>query len=397
MMKIKNLRQAYLNAKRRQNEYVHNAMNKTVTMENLNRLGNLAKKTKEAKNKLQNIAAKKIQNVVRKPVRPYILVFNRSNLNRYPKRVKNKLANAQFFIDPNNPSKKMFLTANGSFMIKNLTNISGSKTLSEVYTFLKERLPAHMLPKFRRINTKKFSDQTILVSRKANVIKRSFFPVRKVIHILRKHRGLRYAANTMERLVNLAKVYSNYIRRNAPAGNIQIVKNVISRNIGLCHINTTLRNNPSVNRVTYLLYYKNQMQLACEKIVKMPEQEFITKFKAALGNRPCIENLIDALSQVAFGETQWKGSNKALNLTKNNNKNYLRNSIIATYMKSHHKSIRNSGNMSNYTKNRLWNSIKNRPLYVITQNGPVFMTVKEAHRNTRKISNNAFNLYSNYL
>ena len=230
-------------------------------------------------------------------------------------------------------------------------------------------------------------------------MKRAILPVRKVIYILRKHPSLRYAADVMTRITNLSKQYSNYIRVENPS--VNVIKTTISRNIGLCHIDTTLQNNPSVNKVTYLLYYNNQMKLACEQIVKskIPEKEFITKLKAALGNRPCIENLIDALSQVAFGEIQWKGSNKALNLTKNNNKNYLRNSVIATYMQKHHKSIRNTGNTSNYTKNRLWNSIKNRPLYVLTQDGPVFMTVKNIsrHINLRRVSNNAFNLYSNYL
>lgn len=37
--------------------------------------------------------------------------------------------------------------------------------------------------------------------------------------------------------------------------------------------------------------------------------------------------------------------------------------------------------------------------YVLTQNGPVFMSIKNIgrHINLRKVSNNAFNLYSEYL
>lgn len=69
----------------------------------------------------------KIQTAFRKPTHPYILVLKRSNLNKYPKKLKNSFGNTQFFIDPNNPSKNMFLTANGSFTTKNLT---GAKKLS---------------------------------------------------------------------------------------------------------------------------------------------------------------------------------------------------------------------------------------------------------------------------
>lgn len=48
-----------------------------------------------------------------------------------------------------------------------------------------------MLPKFKRINTKKFTEKASLVSKKVNIIKRSILPVRKVIYILRKHPNLR--------------------------------------------------------------------------------------------------------------------------------------------------------------------------------------------------------------
>jgi hypothetical protein len=137
------------------------------------------------------------------------------------------------------------------------------------------------------------------------------------------------------------------------------------------------------------------MILACSEITKrkMPENEFVKQFKSVLGNRPCIENLIDSLSQVAFGETQWKGVNSVLNMRNGANANKLRNQIIAPYMSLHYKNVKNSGN---YTKNRLWNSIKNRPLYVLTNNGPGYSSVKNV-KNTRKISNNAFNMYSEYL
>ena len=398
MERIKNLKAEYETAKRRQNAYAHNLAYRTANFNNLNALGNLAARTRAAQTKLKNTAARKIQTAFKKPTRPYILVFNKSTMSRYPKRVKNALKNARFFTYPNTSANKLFLTANGSFMISNLTNKSGAKQLSEVYTFLKQRLPENMLPKFIRItNLKKFTDKIQTINKKANIIKRAFLPVRKIIYILRRHKSLRFSADIMERLTNLAKIYSEEIRRLNPP--INVTKSTISRNIGLCHINTTLRNNPTIDQVSYLLYYNNQMKFACAEIIKkkIPEKEFVTRFTAALGGRPCIENLIDALTQIAFGEIQWKGSNKAVNITRNNNKNYVRNRVIANYMKKHHKSIRNSGNRSNYTRNRLWNSIKNRPLYVLTQeHGPVFIPVKNI-RNLRGISNNAFNMYSEFL
>jgi hypothetical protein len=397
MERIKNLKAEYETAKRRQNAYAHSLAYRTATFNNLNALGNLATRTRAAQTKLKNTAARKIQTAFKKPTRPYILVFNKSTMNRYPKRVKNAFKNVSFFSYPNTSVNKKFLSV-GSFTFSNVTNKSGAKQLSDVYTFLKQRLPENMLPKFIRVNNlKKFSDKIQTIQKKANIIKRAFLPVRKIIYILRKHRNLRFAADIMERLTNLAKIYSEEIRRQNPP--INVTKNTISRNIGLCHINTTLRNNPTINQVSYLIYYNNQMKFACAEIIrkKIPEKEFVTRFSNALGSRPCIENLIDALTQIAFGEIQWKGSNKAVNITRNNNKIYVRNRVIANYMKTHHKSIRSSGNKSNYTKNRLWNSIKNRPLYVLTQeHGPVFISVKNI-RNLRGLSNNAFNMYSEFL
>lgn len=317
----------------------------------------------------------------------HILLFDKKNINKYPKPAMRDLGK---YIH-----EKRIRIYPHSYMPNKLVAESMNRrgrNISNFYKFLKERLPSHLLPKFSRLNWNKIE----MLEKKKKVITNAFFPVRKIITILKRHPSLRYAARIMEKLNLYAAEYSKFIQNSNP--NINTIKNIVARDIGLCHINTTLRNNPSVNKASYLLYYRNQMKLACEQIVKskMPEKEFVTRFKSILGNRPCIENLIDALSQVAFGEVQWKGVNRVINIHKKNNMNALRNDIIAKYMKSHLNSIRQTGNKSNYTKNRLWNSIKNRPLYILTPHGPSYIPVKNV-QGSRKISNNAHNMYAQYL
>jgi hypothetical protein len=321
------------------------------------------------------------------PFTSYVLEFNKNTVNKYPKAVIAYLKEIQpvgIKYNKLNP-KKLLLESNDR----------RGKNLDIVYTRLKSMLPNTMLPKYKRINYEKYSKKLNTYTRKANIIKRSFFPVRKIIYILRKHPSLRFAAQMMSNINLAAELISGEVKKYGNHLTMNNLKNTIMRMVGPCHINTAIRNNPTINKASYLVYYRTQMILACKEIVrrKMPENEFVNKFKSALGNRPCIENLIDALSQVAFGETQWKGVNTVLNLRKAENANKLRNQIIAPYMSMHYKNVKNNGN---YTKNRLWNSIKNRPLYILTNNGPGFIPVKNI-RNTRKISNNAFNMYSEYL
>lgn len=336
----------------------------------------------------RNRAARTIQRKWRTGSEPFIinraLLFDKKNLQKYPKHVARDIT--KYTYEHGLRVVPHPYMAN-KIMVES-TNIRG-ENISNFYKFIKERLPESLLPKLTRLNWNKIE----MLEKKKKKITNAFFPVRKIIKILKKHPSLRYAARIMENLNLYAAQFSNQIKEaNA---NINTIKNIIGRHIGVCHINTTLRNNPSVSKFTYLLYYRNQMKLACEQIVKsrISEKEFVTRFKSVLGNRPCMENLIDAISQVAFGEVQWKGVNRVINLRRN--KNALRNEIIAPYMKIHLNSIRKNGNKSNYTKNRLWNSIKNRPLYVLTNNGPGYVTLKNA--NVRMVSNNAFNKYAQYL
>lgn len=388
-MTIKNLREKYLKARNEQNEHVRQfSMGKNINMKTI---GNLALKTRTARNTLHHAAAKKIQNTWRNKKMRYILVFKKSNLNMYTKIPKKVLSSQKSVFKlkgypyPNDPSKKIF-------MIPHKNNSKGTK-VSIIFRALKNVLPNHMLPNIEKVRRKNIFEKLRVLNKAVGVIKHGYFPVRKIIYILKKtnDEDLKRAAIMMENLNMTAVRYTEHIKKLNPS--INFIKKRIFEGIGVCHINTTLRNNPSLNKVTYLINYRNQMIEACKQLVKKPESKWIPAFKFALGGRPCLENLVDALTQVAFGEVKWKGLNKALNLTKNNNKNHLKHVIIGTFMKNHVTSL---GGKKNYTKNRLWHAIKNKPLYVWKNNGPKFVPVKNIS-NTRKISNNAFNEYINYV
>jgi hypothetical protein len=202
----------------------------------------------------------------------------------------------------------------------------------------------------------------------------------------------------MEKLNLLAEKYSKNIAQFNP--NIPTIKNVLARNIGQCHINNTLGKNPTMNKVSYLLAFRKQMIFACKEIVRKDllkdEKNFIKMIDFYIHGRPCMENLIEALTQYAFGEVHWKGVNHLYNVTINNNRTKLRNQTIPIFMANHFQSIRKEGNTTAYTKNRLWNALKNKPIYVVTPNGPAYAAMKNIPKG-RNLSNEAFNLYAGNL
>jgi hypothetical protein len=87
-------------------------------------------------------------------------------------------------------------------------------------------------------------------------------------------------------------------------------KNKIIQSIGACHINTS-----NLSRMNYLPAMYEQLKEASRiirgKILfrKMTKQEFLEQFDQMIGGRPCIENLVQALTDIAVGESGWRGKN----------------------------------------------------------------------------------------
>ena len=184
----------------------------------------------------------------------------------------------------------------------------------------------------------------------------------------------------------------------------------ITEDIAMCHLIDGMRNIANNSdkfnyKKNYLKRMRNQMVQACKDIMlkirsrKLTREDFVTEFKALYGERPCIENLIQALSDVAYREVGWKGKNASKllilgqnNKTTNNSRRILRNDVIGTYINPLFKGMTKP-------QQKLWNSIKNKNVYVINPNvnqQPVYAKLSVI-RNARNVSNETYNTYANYL
>jgi hypothetical protein len=190
---------------------------------------------------------------------------------------------------------------------------------------------------------------------------------------------------------------------------------IITNRIAMCHLVESLHgqniNQANYLKQTYLKRMRNQMVQACKTIMekikkrKMTKEAFANSFNQLYADRPCIENLIQALSDVAYGEIGWKGknSNKLLQLEFNrkvtpNARRVLRNNIIGTYIKPLFNSMTKPQQIR-FNKQVLWNSIKNKDVYRINpwyNNAPLYAPLSNI-RNARNVSNEAFNEYAQWL
>ena len=221
-------------------------------------------------------------------------------------------------------------------------------------------------------------------------------------------------AEVILKLVRIEPQATAYIRNNPNLTN-NYIQGEITRTITACHLIQTL--NQSTNRRkardNYLSNLRGQLKIAANIFVEQRktssnktnfDSKFIRTFKSQLGGRPCIENVIDALTNsVAEPGLDWKGKNEpALNVNAAGSvlaqsKNRLRNSIIGGFMKNYYNSLNNRVK-SAFNKNIYWTGIKNRNVLVKLPNrtDPFYVKLSEI-RNGKAISNEAFNMYKNYL
>ena len=121
-----------------------------------------------------------------------------------------------------------------------------------------------------------------------------------------------------------------------------------------------------------------------------------------VGGRPCIENLVQALTDIAVGESGWRGkntsrlikvTNKGLN---KNNFNILKNHILAPYIGEVYGKLSNAKKIR-FNEQNFWNAVKNKNVYSMNQKGTIgYRSLKNIPK-TRNASNYAFKEYKNYL
>lgn len=224
--------------------------------------------------------------------------------------------------------------------------------------------------------------------------------IKYIIKILRSA-GFQYESNIIEK-IELAHIY--YPVKHLTKTNAQF-KNQITMSIGACHINTS-----NLSRMNYLPAMYEQLKEASRIIRgnilfrKMTKQDFIDKFSQMTGGRPCIENLVQALTDIAFGEAGWRGKNTSILLRIQNGRlnansfRTLKNQVLAPYIGEVFNKLPNAKKIS-FNENSFWKSVKNKDIYAFNQtvnNVPKYYVLKNVP-NARAASLVAFENYGNYL
>ena len=220
-------------------------------------------------------------------------------------------------------------------------------------------------------------------------------------------------AEIMLKLIKIEPEATAYIRNNPNLTN-DYIQGEIARTVTACHLVHTL--NQSTNRRTarnnYLSNLRGQLKIAAEVFVEQRktssnktnfDSKFVRTFKSQLGGRPCLENILDALTNaVSEPGLNWKGKNEpglvvnASGTVASQSRNTLKNGIIGAFMKNYYNSLNNRAK-SAFNKNTYWSGIKNRNVLVKMPNrGPFYVKLSNL-RNGKFISNEAFNTYKNYL
>ena len=221
-------------------------------------------------------------------------------------------------------------------------------------------------------------------------------------------------AGIILKLVRIEPTATKYIRNNPNLTN-NYIQGQITSTITACHLVQTLNQSTNRRRTrdNYLSNLRGQLKIAANIFTEQRntssnktnfDSKFIRTFKSQLGGRPCLENVIDALTNaVAEPGLDWKGKNApALNVNaagsaSTQSKNRLRNLIIGGFMKNYYNSLNNRVKRV-FNKNTYWEGIKNRNVLVKLPNrqDPFYVKLGEI-RNGKSISNEAFNMYKNYL
>lgn len=180
-------------------------------------------------------------------------------------------------------------------------------------------------------------------------------------------------------------------------------KNQITKSIGACHINKS-----GIPRTEYLSSMFTQIEEACRiikgKILfrKMTKQDFIREFDQMVGGRPCIENLVQALTDIALGESGWKGKNtsKLLKIQNGvlnaNSYRMLKNEILAPYIGEVYKNLPNAKKIT-FKEENFWKLVKNKNVYAININNPYILKYNRLMNvpSARSASIYAFENYGN--
>lgn len=224
---------------------------------------------------------------------------------------------------------------------------------------------------------------------------------------------LKDIAATIFKLIKIEPEATKFIK-NTPNATPEFIQGQITTLIGACHFKETLNQsrNRTNSRLNYLKNLRNQIAISARIFVNELKTSsnktayitnFFTKFKSEVGGNPCLEALVDGLTEaVTGGGGAWIGKHtehllftNGTNLTANS-RNKLRNTILGRFMGPYYQSLPNNQRAS-FNKNTLWSAVKNRNVTIKRgDNNPVYVKVSNIP-NARATVNAAYNLYRSFL
>lgn len=161
-------------------------------------------------------------------------------------------------------------------------------------------------------------------------------------------------------------------------------KTIITETIGVCHYN--------VNRETPRVYLKSMIErlvYVAKEYQKINHKKYFDRLFSELGDRPCLENLLDSMIEALVGPVfVWEGKGSTALIGLNNSKylNKIMTKAVITW-----KLPKNTPEILNVRKRLFWNQVKNRTiLYANNVNTiPYNMRVLNYNKNGKKFKESA--------
>lgn len=201
----------------------------------------------------------------------------------------------------------------------------------------------------------------------------------------------------------LNRLYSNITRvlglmnQTVPT-NFELRKNIVVSQIGHCHMS------PANIPRKYLSRMYSQLVYVARAFHRMKEHQklaYLERLKGFIQVGPCLENALDSLVEALVEPVfNWKG--KRVSPLSRNNARYLTHVVgpaLATWASSNknlsaqveariRSRVKNNNEVNrrkfSALKKLFWNKIKNLPLHVMTNQGPVFARTRNYNVNGRR-------------
>ena len=219
---------------------------------------------------------------------------------------------------------------------------------------------------------------------------------------LYEDKELKFYGGLLNRLFSMTTSTLQLINQTEP-NNFALRKNIVTRKIGHCHMAKANIPRKYLGRMYAQLVY---VARAFNRMKEPKKVEYLERLRDIITVGPCLENALDSLIEALVEPVfNWRG--KRVGPLNKNNERYLTHVIgpaLSSWASSNknlsaqveariRQSVSNNKEVNrrklSVLKKLFWNSIKNRPLHVMTNQGPVFSKTRDYDKNGRRFFKSA--------